>query len=217
MSSTQVEVMLKNVRLSYAYLAKPYQGKREDGSISETYTCHALMPKDLDGKPHPGIELIKAATRQVAQAAWPQDWQAKLQALAAQDKIALHDGDVTKQGKDGYKGMFFVSANNAQKAPTVLATIDGQNAVIPEGHPLYPYSGCWANVKVAVWAQSPASKPVKWGPRVNVQLMGVQFVKHDSAFGGGGRVADANEFELVAGDADDPAPTAPADATGGLL
>lgn len=223
---TDVELILTNVRLSYAYLFKPYAGKRDDGSVSSTYCVHAIMTPD-----NPILAKVREAQRQVAKAAWgevptqvpdPTDpsgvkmktvpaWEAVMLKLAQQDKLCLHNGNISKQGEAEYAGKFYVSANNSKKQPTIFAaSADPSNPQVPleitnnPGHKEAPYGGCWANVKVSIYAQSPNGRPSKWGQRINAQLEGVQFLKHDTAFGGG-KVASASEFGVAAAaDADAP-------------
>jgi hypothetical protein len=57
---------------------------------------------------------------------------------------------------------------------------------------------------------------VKWGKRVNAQLMGVQKIKDGASFGGG-KVAKLEEFGLAAADADAAAPGGDVAGTDGLL
>jgi hypothetical protein len=52
-----------------------------------------------------------------------------------------------------------------------------------------PYSGCYVNVSIDVWAQDN-----KYGKRINAQLKGIQFVRDGDAFGGGAP-ASPDEFE----------------------
>lgn len=56
-----------------------------------------------------------------------------------------------------------------------------------------PYSGCYVNASIELWAQDN-----DFGKRVNAQLRGVQFLRDGDAFGGGARPADADEFDEIA-------------------
>ncbi|MNP47458.1 hypothetical protein D3C76_1415120 [compost metagenome] len=60
-----------------------------------------------------------------------------------------------------------------------------------------PYSGCYVNVIVDIWAQDNS-----YGKRINAQLQGIQFVRDGEAFSGGGTSADASDFEEIADGAD---------------
>lgn len=202
--SGQVILTLKNVRLSYFYGFKPMIGQNDSGKETANYTTHAIM-----GPEHPDLARVKAAIREVAQKGWPTSHDAVLKQLAAQDRLCLHNGSVSKAGQDGYEGNFYVSANSKTR-PTIVETRNGQNVVLTEADGR-PYSGCYANVMIAIYAQGGDGKPSKFGKRVNAQLMGVQFKGHGEAFGGG-RVAKPDEFGIDPADADGDAPGAAADA-----
>lgn len=203
-------ITLENVRLSYFYGFQPYEGTDKAGKPTKTYCAHAMM--DLN---HPGIAKVRAAQRAAAQAEYGPMFEQQLAALAQTDKLCLHNGDVTKIGNPDYVGKLYVSANNKTK-PRICVTRGGQNLDIGQDDPYAPYSGCWANVIVDIWAQGIRGKSAQWGKRVNATLLGVQFVKHDTAFGGGGRVAKLDEFGLAPTDADAALPAAAAPGAAGL-
>lgn len=179
-------VLIEGARLSYVNVFQPYE---------KTYCLHAIIPPT-----HPAVALIKEAQRKAAAFAWKDKALDVLTQLAAQDRLCLHSGDITKAGQDGYAGMVFVSANGKVK-PKILVTRNGANVEIAENDPCAPYSGCYGNVIVDVWPQV----STEWGKRINAQLTGVQFTKHGDRFGGG-RVAKLDEFGLAPTDADGPAP-----------
>ncbi len=199
-----VPVLLEDVRLSYAYLATPFQGKNDQGEVTYTYTTHALFKPG--SRQH---EIVKAAIAKACVIGWQgQADQIKAQ-LAATDKLCIHDGNVTKGGEGPYKDMLYVACNSRSK-PRILATRNGVNVELSPGDPLFPYSGCHANVAFDVYPQGAiGAKPNKGGKRVNAGLTGVQFLRHDEPLGGGGRVAKLEEFPTVeTAGADAPAPAA---------
>jgi hypothetical protein len=190
--ATSIQLVLTNVRLSYLYAFKPYQGKNDDGSISSSYTAHGILePTDAQ------VRAIKDAINKVATAAWGDKAGQVLQQLKAQDKLCLHDG-MTKSDA-AYQGKMFISANS-KKQPRIVAP-DRTEITTNPGHKHAPYSGCWGTLIVDIYAQSPDGRPSKWGKRVNAGFMGVQLTKHDTAFGGG-KVAKIEEFGVVALDGD---------------
>jgi hypothetical protein len=218
-NATQKDVWLMDIRLSYFYGFDPYEGTNEAGQITKTYCTHAIMEST-----HPDLEKVRQAQREVARAGWGEEmvasvdangnavqlpkWQAIMQKLAQQDRLCLHNGNISKAGEEAYAGKFFVSANSKVR-PTIVATRGGQNVQVQKGDTDAPYSGSRANVLVSVYCQGPNGKPSKFGQRINAQLMGVQFLRHDTAFGGG-RVAKMEEFGIVASEADGAAPRAAA-------
>ncbi len=223
--STDVQLILENVRVSYLYAFRPYEGKKDDGSVSKTFCCHPLLePTD------PQLAKVREAQRSVAKAAWgealvdapigPADangvvpmgklpaWQAVLNELASKDKLCLHNGSVSKPREaDTYGGKFYVSANNS-KQPNIFAEGHGPdgkwgniNITANPGHKDAPYSGAICDVMLSIYAQGPANKPHKFGRRINAQFMGVKFKKHAPAFGGG-KVATADAFGVDGASAD---------------
>ena len=119
---TDVELMLTNVRLNYCYVHRPFKGKRDDGTETSTWCLHAIMPPDS-----PVLQKVREAQRAVAKAAWgeaptqvadPADptgaamktvpaWEAVMLKLAQQDKLCLHNGNISKQGEAEYAGKFY--------------------------------------------------------------------------------------------------------------
>jgi hypothetical protein len=195
----QVVLTLRNVRLSYFYGFKPMLGTNDSGKETTNYCTHGILTPD-----HPDLATIKAAMRQVAQKAWPNNWEAVLQQLAAQDRLCLHNGSISKAGQQGYEGNYYVSANSKTR-PMHVETRGGQNVVLTESDGR-PYSGCYANLMIAIYAQGGDGKPSKFGKRINAQFMGTQFKAHGEAFGGG-RVAKPDEFGIDPAEADGAAPT----------
>lgn len=194
-------ILVSNARLSYFYGFKPYEG--DDGNKS--YCAHLIIPES-----HPQMGAIQKLIRKVAENKFKGQADVVLKQLAAQDRLCIHRGDVSKPGQDAYKGKLYISASSKIK-PRILATVGGINQEIDEDHDSAPYSGAWANVKINIWAQNN-----KWGKRINAGLMGVQFVRHDDRLSGAGRVASIEEFGLAASDADADIGSAGGD-TGGLV
>ena len=184
-------LLITNVRLSYAFLYSPYKG--EDGS--QSYCTHLIFERN-----HPQLPAINQAIRRAAATVWKDQAEVQLKALKAQQRLCVKEGDVAKPGIEAYAGKLFMSSSSKVR-PRIVATISGINQEVDQDHEFAPYSGCIANVMVNVWAQSN-----KYGKRINAQLMGVQFVRHEERLSGGGRVASVNEFAIIASDADSAEP-----------
>lgn len=219
--------------LQFAYLASPFQSKQDDGKVRLVYKTSVLFDRN-----DPQTELIRAATREVAKAAWGDkptlatgpdgnqvqvpEWQAILMRFAATaaDKLAIRDGNFAKD--EAYKGKFYITAN-AKKQPTVVATLGNPpaNVKLEPGHIFYPGSTDKCAVMVAIYAQNPkGGKQTTWGERINVQLMGVQFLEKGEGLSGGGRVAQVQEFGINPVAADAVIPMSQADVgtgAGGLI
>ncbi len=198
-----VSVLLQDVLLSYAYLAQPYAGKNDDGSVKLSYVTHAIY------KPGSANHIaMSEAMRKTAAIGWGAQAEAVLLQLKGQDRLCQHDGNISKGGAEPYKDMLFVSASNSRR-PRILVTRGGVNVEIGADDPMFPYSGCRANVMIDLWPQSADGKPNKFGKRINATLTGLQFVAHGEPLSGGGRIATPDEFPNVeTSGADAPAPSA---------
>jgi len=192
-------IMLSNVRLAFPEL---FIAKQVNGEGKAAFSACFLMPAE-----HPDVAKVKAAIAAVAKAKWGDEASEVMKLLVAGDKVCLHNGDA-KANYDGFSGMLYVSARGYVR-PLVIAE-DRTPLVEGDGK---PYSGCFVNAQVSLWAQQN-----NYGKRVNAQLRGVQFLKDGEAFGGGA-VAQADEFEEMVADADGAAPTdtSGADEYAGLL
>ena len=173
------ELMLKNVRLAFADAL--FEAKAGgDGQGKPAFSCTFIMPKD-----HPSVASIKAAMKAAAEDKWGAKAPDILKALIAGGKVCLRNGEEKAQ-YEGFDGNLYVSA----RSPTRPLIIDTDRSPLTQADGK-PYSGCFVNAKIAVWAQDN-----KFGKRLNAQLQGVQFYKDGDAFGGG-RPASVDEFESV--------------------
>lgn len=204
-----IQIELKNVRASYFYGYEPYVGTNDKGEATKTYTCHGILTPN-----HPQLAEFKAAQREAARIAYGDEWEAVMKQLAAQDKLCLHNGDVSKPGKDGYAGNFYVSANS-KTPPTIVATRNGVAALTKAGQPDAIYSGCKINLIVQIYGQKPSGQK-NFGKRINAAFMGAMFVEHGAAFGGS-RPAGLSEFSINAADADAAAPSGSAEEGSDLI
>jgi hypothetical protein len=128
---------------------------------------------------------------EVGAAKWGAKWPAMKKQMTAGDNLLIHNGDA-KATLDGYEGNLYLNGYNAVR-PTVVDR-DATPLVAADGK---PYSGCYVNMIIDVWAQDN-----KYGKKINAQLQGVQFFKDGDAFAGGGKAADTGDFEVIADGAD---------------
>jgi len=192
-------VRLDNVRI--AFTSALWKAEQVGGAGKPAFSATFLMPPE-----HPALADVKAAIKKVAIEKWGDEAGPILQQLVASDRVCLRNGDA-KANYDGFAGNMYVAARgyvrpliiNADKS--ALAESDGK-----------PYSGCYVNGQVSIWAQQN-----QYGKRINAQLGGVQFLRDGDSFGGG-HVADVSEFDTVnEGGADGAAPVAGADPLEGLI
>jgi hypothetical protein len=200
-------LMIQDVRLAFVSLIRPYVGK--DAKIDPaTGKPIGKYRADLILAPtHPQLARIKELMRAAAVKKWKSDAEQVLTQIAAQDKLALHRGDITRAGKPEFAGMLYISASNSVQ-PNVVVTDAGinlstQDGSLTPGHPSYPYAGCRANVIVDFWAYD----HLTGGKGISSTLLGVQFLRHDAHLAGS-PVASTSEFSLVSGEADGAAPAA---------
>lgn len=161
-----MELKLQNTRLAFAQLFEP---KQVNGEGKAAYSGSFLFGKDS-----PNVKAINAAIDAVAKDKWGDKAAATLKTLRGVDKVCLRDGD-GKDNYEGFPGNFFISARNETR-PLVLDR-DKSPLTQDDGR---PYSGCFVNAIMDIWAQDN-----KYGKRINASLKAVQFVKDGDAFSGG--------------------------------
>lgn len=180
-----IEVRLKNVRLSFAWLFEPQERKDDAGnSKGWSYGSSFLIPKDTaEGKAM--IDAVKDAMRKARDTRWPPtDGQPK---KFKADRMCLRDGD--EEDWEGYAGNMYVSAsrpvkNKDDKNPVAL--IDSRKGADQKFPRLTAssgklYSGCFVNAIVRIYGFDGTKNG--YPNRINASLEGVQFVRHGDAFG----------------------------------
>lgn len=181
-------VKLSNVRTSFFNGFTPQVNQNDDGTTTKSFNTDLIFDKA-----HPQMAELNAAIRAAAAERWGDKADAVLKVLKTQGRICLRDGDtkMDKEGevRDGYAGHAYIRASN-KKRPT-LVDRDGSPLTEADGR---PYSGCYVNVILDLWAQDHP----KGGRRINAMWMGAQFVKDGESFGGGGKTASPDDFETLA-------------------
>lgn len=151
-------ILVKNVRLSYPHLFKPWGMNEGD---DKKYSAKFLLDKKThaDDVKALGQHLVKLQTE-------------AFKARVGNDKLFLRDGAET--GKEEMKDQWMISASES-KRPDVLnrdrTRINEEDDIV--------YAGCFVNVLIRPWAQNN-----KFGKRINANLLAVQFVKDGERFSG---------------------------------
>lgn len=172
-----MKVKLTNVRLAFPVL---FEAKTVNGEGKPAFSASFLLdPAD------PQVKALNQAIEQVAKDKWGAKAEAILKQMRAQDKVALHDGDL-KANYDGFPDNLYVSARSATR-PLV---IDKDKSPLTEQDGK-PYAGCFVNASIELWPQDN-----NYGKRVNASLRGVQFFRDGDAFAGGG-AASEDEFDDI--------------------
>jgi ssDNA-binding protein len=170
-----MKVQLKDVRITFPTL---FEAKQVNGQGDPKFSASFLFPRT-----HAQVGELQKALIAAATEKWGAKTDEVLKGLKAGDRLAIHDGDA-KTDYDGYAGNLFLNASNKIR-PLV---IDGNRAPLQavDGK---PYSGCYVNAIVELWAQDN-----QFGKRINASLLGVQFLRDGERLAGGG-VAAADDFE----------------------
>lgn len=164
-------------RLSFEHIFKPSAGPNGG---AEKFSA-ALI---LEGKNNPQLPKIRKAINDVAEAQWGSRAKAELAKLQSQDRIFLRDGD--NSGRAEYAGHWYFNASN--KTRPLVVDVDKTPLTEADGK---PYSGCYVNMLIEVWAMQN-----EFGKRICASLKGVQFVRDGDAFTNK-RPATVDDFEDV--------------------
>jgi len=176
-----MKIKIENVRLAFPNLFEPKAAK---AGQKAKYSAAFIFPKD-----HPAVAIIRDAMVAVAKAKWGDKWESIYAGLRAADKLAVHDGDA-KSEYGGYAGNLFVNASNEVRPLVLGGGPDGKAPLSASDGK--PYSGCYVNALVELWAQAHAEH----GKRINASLMGVQFFKDGERLSGGATAA-ADDFDAI--------------------
>ena len=150
-----MELILKNVRLSYPHLFKAKSVNDSAPKYSAAFILDKVRDKDQIAAIQAAIENVKA--------------EEKLKVDT--DKLCLKDGAAKEDvyGEDVY----YVNASNDNR-PQVVDR--GRHPITEEDDVVY--GGCYVNAVIRLWPQNN-----KWGRRINASLEAVQFVKDGERFG----------------------------------
>lgn len=208
----KVVVKLPGGRLSYAYLEspKPKPAKSGKETAGRYETVVLLDPSNVEQKA--AIDAIKADAVRVAKAAFGANVDLKSLVLAfgngdkkAFDTIVDDDtGQVLRTENPtyaAYKGMYYVNTSTPDKP--LIANRRGE--LVDKTNAQFPYSGCYANVKVTLYPWTFTEEGVGTRRGISVDLRSVQFVADGEAFGGRAAINPEEEFEAL-GDAPGSAP-----------
>jgi len=185
------KIKLDNVRLSFEHLYKP-SAYQNDPTVTPKYSGVFMFAKGSDTE-----KQLRAAIAGVAKEAWKNKASAMLTRLDGSNNTrVIHDGDVERDidKYPEYAGQLYINPKNK-----VRPTIVNRNAQpVDENSIQHPYSGCYCNVYVDVWAMSKGTSQ-----RVNLTLLGVQFYKNGEKFTAGADVSKASDFEDLGDDPDE--------------
>lgn len=156
-------------RLSYANIWEARQSMEGD---KMQYSCCLLIPKADTAT----IQRIQKLMAKIESEAVTSKWGGKKPASYAHPLLRDGDTDPTKGGDSNYAGCYFINAKaNADHPPKV---IDARCNPVMDREEVY--SGCYANVKVSIYAYN---NP-KGGKGLSAGLVAVQKTKDGARLGG---------------------------------
>jgi hypothetical protein len=171
------KIKLNNVRLSFPSL---FQKATFEGKETK-FEATLLLDKERHAESIAEIQAaIKLAIKEKLGGA-----------KVGAEKLCMKDGDDSDY--EGYAGTMSLKAANA-KRPLV---IDRDKTPLAESDNR-PYSGCYVNCIIELWAQNNA-----YGKRINANLLAVQFYKDGQPFGDAGANASVNDFDAFDDESDD--------------
>ena len=156
-------------RLSYANIWEARQSMEGD---KMQYSCCLLIPKTDTVT----IQRIQKLMAKIESEAVTTKWGGKRPASYAHPLLRDGDTDPTKGGDSNYAGCYFINAKaNADHPPKI---IDARCNPVMDREEVY--SGCYANVKVSIYAYN---NP-KGGKGLSAGLVAVQKTKDGARLGG---------------------------------
>lgn len=211
MAETNIEIKLKDVRLSFAQYLFETRVQMNDKGVEEfSHDCVFLLDKESQADQ---IKVIQDAMVAVRDAKWPGG-----AVKIPPERRCLRDGEPvdadTGQKEalyEGYAGQMFLSAKRKKKTkdtPNPVQLIgprkgaDGKFLRVKESDGLI-YSGCYVNAIVRIYAYDGAGNNPN---RINCSLEAVQFKRRGDPFGAK-RVDADSAFDEEEGE-DDMAPAA---------
>lgn len=178
-----MKVMLEEVALAFPEIFAPKAIGDGDPSYS------ARFPIEPRGD---NAEILEKAIREVAREKWGEKADQVLEGLYEDDKVCLQKKEYknkkTREVYDGFQGVWNVGVRRAQDKPRPTTFDENGDEVGPSSGKIYP--GAIVDARIEIWAQDNT-----WGRRINADFLGVKFVRHGKAFGGGSAPAQADDFK----------------------
>ena len=179
-------IKLSNVRLSFPNLREAARFDPENERETPKYRAAFILDPKLNAET---IKEIKMAAQEIIKEMWGG------KPAGFKDVDCFGDGNtkVNNQGEvyAGYADMFYVQANNPKRP--ILLHKDKTPVDKEEIEDIFQ-AGYRVNASINLWAQDN-----KFGKAIRCQLRGIQFVREDETFGGGGVNVDS-EFDDLADD-----------------
>ena len=178
-------VLLSDVRLSFPHIAEPQkQVNEQTGATRISYNAEFIMPQD-----HAGFVAFMKQYGALALNKWAEHATAVMGMIQNDRKTRCFGKGEEKINKksflpyDGYAGNVFITAGRDQMPQIIEANgqaIDPSNTMAYQMLTRKMYGGCRVNAAVKPWVQDN-----KHGRGIRCDLVALQFLKDDTAFGEG--------------------------------
>lgn len=193
-----IKVIVEDVR---AFFPSLFEEETYQGQPTGSYGIKLYLEKS-----GANLKRVTEAVIAEAKATWPDDWQRMLAVFKGDvTKSCLSDGDLSEIA--GYHGGIILGAKRKLSAgrPVVL---DRNRTPLAEEDGR-PYSGCYVNASVEIWAQNKKYKGIRCA------LLGVQFYRDGDAFAGGAMPSEDDFSDLTVGEGSNVTPLNGARPVGG--
>lgn len=200
-------IMLSDVRLSFPNLIEAQKNQTPDGKFRLSYNAEFLMPPD-----HKGFQEFSNRVGEISTEKWKDKAQNVLGMIQQDRKLRCYGqgsekvNQKTFQIYNGYEGMVYITAGVTTIAESPDAVPKRPQMIGADGIPVDPdntmayqqvarklYGGCRVNAAIKPWCQEN-----KHGRGIRCDLIAIQFLRDDEAFGEG--AVDVTElFGSVAG------------------
>lgn len=175
------EIMLTNVRLSFPVLVEP---KAFQEGQKKKYSADFILEPDS-----PGFKEFHKVALKMATEKWKDKTSAVMEVINNDSKLRCFGEGKDKVNKktfepyDGYGGNLYISANSENQPQMVNvdgSPVDRNNTMAAQEIARSLYGGCHVNVAIRPWLQDN-----QFGRAIRCELVAIQFLKDDEAFGEG--------------------------------
>jgi len=169
------KIMTPEFRVSYPELFTPKSFSPEQ---EPKFSVQMLFPKESKAELAGMMNLVKEVIAE--------KWPGKDEAFLAKLRKPWKDGDTDRENKPEYEGMIFCNATSRQDRKPVVVD-ENADQIIDQSE---VYGGCWCRATITCYAYDKAgNRGVAFG------LQGIQKIRDDDRFGGGG--GSAADFSPV--------------------
>ena len=183
--SNESVIYLSDVRLSFPHLIEPQrQVNQTTGKERISYNAEFILPQS-----NPGLAEFMRVYGELALTKWGEHANQVMQLIQQDRKLRCYGSGDEKVNKktflpyDGYQGQYYITAGRDTPPQVIQADgtpVDPQNTMAYQQLGRLMYGGCRVNAAIKPWLQDNTH-----GRGVRCDLVAVQYLKDDEAFGEG--------------------------------